>query len=358
MCGESKPQRVVSSIQTRCRRRKAAHAGGGEEQSGAFHWQRATRTPRPSLSTASPVLEHGRASVYNPLIMKGVIVCAGYGVRFLPFTKTMPKEMIPLVSRPSIDFIVDEFARSGITEILFITSRRKKALEDYMDRDAELEGFFKERGQTEKLKKIAPTGVKCFFTRQREMRGTGHALLLARPFVGREPFVVAYPDDIHIGPRPLALQLIEKHRETGCSVLATIHDPPSLERYGVAALAPDGLHVTDVVEKPAPGTEPSREASIGRYLYAPDFLDRLEEEWKKFTDPQAEFWHTQALRALAREGRVVHARTEGERLDTGEPAGYIDAFIRYAETVPEYRPALDEAVRAFMARSARRGHTA
>ncbi len=282
--------------------------------------------------------------------MKGVIVSAGYGVRFLPFTKTMPKEMIPLVTRPSIDFIVEEFEKSGITEILFITSRRKRALEDYMDRDVELEAFFGERGQREKLSMIAPTRVKCLFTRQREMRGTGQALLLARPFVGREPFVVAYPDDIHIGDTPLALQLIRKYQETGCSVLATMHDPPALHRYGVLALAPDGLHVTDIVEKPAPGTEPSREASIGRFLYAPDFLDRLEEEWKKFSDPKAEFWHVPALKALAAEKRIVHARMEGERLDTGEPAGYIQAFIRYAESVPELRPALDEAIRASLAR--------
>jgi UTP--glucose-1-phosphate uridylyltransferase len=280
--------------------------------------------------------------------MKGVIVSAGYGVRFLPFTKTMPKEMLPLVTRPTIDFLIEEFEKSGITEILFITSRRKKALEDYTDRDVELEEFFASHGQS----RIPPARSKCFFTRQREMRGTGHALLLARPFVGREPFVVAYPDDIHVGPKPLARQLIEKYEATGCSVLATIHDPPNLDRYGVVALASDGLHITDFVEKPAPGKEPSREASIGRFLYAPDFLDRLEIEWQRFNDPKAEFWHMSTLKALATENRVVCSRMEGERLDTGEPAGYIDAFIRYAEGVPELRPALDEAIRAL---SARRG---
>jgi UTP--glucose-1-phosphate uridylyltransferase len=285
--------------------------------------------------------------------MKGVIVCAGYGVRFLPFTKTMPKEMIPLVARPSIDFTVEEFLRSGISEILFITSRRKKALEDYLDRDIELEVFFRERGKQDKLAQVAPTAAKCFFVRQREMRGTGHALLLARPFVGREPFVVAYPDDIHMGEKPLTLQLIETYQATGCSVLATLHDPPALNRYGIVAVAADGLHVTDIVEKPPKGKEPSREASIGRFLYAPDFLDRLEREWEKHGGAREEFWHTPALQALAKENRVVYKRMEGERMDTGEPAGYIDAFIRYAESVPELRPALDAAVDASLARRAR-----
>src|SRR5271157_3717408 len=122
--------------------------------------------------------------------MKGVIVAAGYGTRFLPVTKTVPKEMLPLVTRPSIDFIIEELVASGVTEILFITSRRKKTLEDYLDRERELEAAFEAAGDDEKLKAIAPPPVTCYFVRQPEMRGTGHALLLARSFVGSEPFVV------------------------------------------------------------------------------------------------------------------------------------------------------------------------
>jgi UTP--glucose-1-phosphate uridylyltransferase len=265
--------------------------------------------------------------------MKGVIVTAGYGTRFLPVTKTIPKEMLPLVNRPSIDFIVQELIASGITEILFITSRRKKALEDYFDREVELESVFRAAGDEKMLERIAPPKASCYFVRQTEMRGTGHALLLARSFVGSEPFVVAYPDDLHFGEKPLARQLIETWEKTGCTVLATLHDPPDINRYGVISIADDGLHVTGITEKPRRGREPSREASIGRFLYAPDFLDQLAEEWKKHG--KGEFFHTPAVLALAQKGRVVYRRVEGERLDTGEPGGYLEAIIRYAQSVPD-----------------------
>jgi UTP--glucose-1-phosphate uridylyltransferase len=275
--------------------------------------------------------------------MKGVIVTAGYGTRFLPVTKTVPKEMLPLVTRPSIDFIVEEFAASGITEILFITSRRKKALEDYLDRERELEAAFEAAGDTKKLDLIAPPAITCYFVRQAEMRGTGHALLLARGFVGSEPFVVAYPDDLHFGSPPLARQLIDTWEKTGCTVLATLHEPPDINRYGLISIADDGLHVTGIVEKPPRGKEPSREASIGRFLYAPDFMPELESEWKHHG--AGEFFHTPAVLSLARKGRVVYHRVQGERLDTGDPAGYLEAIIRYARTVPELNAVLERALR-------------
>jgi UTP--glucose-1-phosphate uridylyltransferase len=282
--------------------------------------------------------------------MKGVIIAAGYGARFLPWTKTLPKEMLPLVNRPSLDLIVEEFLASGITEILFVTSRRKKALEDYFDREVELDGFFRAKADAKRLAMAQPSRAKCFFVRQHEMRGTGHALLAARPFVGKEPFVVAYPDDIHLGEKPLAAQLMETYKQTGCSVLATIHDPPEINRYGIISIAADGLHVAGLVEKPPKGAEPSREASIARYLYAPDFLDQLEYEWENGGKLHEEFWHAPALIALAKKNRVVYKRVEGERLDTGEPAGYIDAFIRYAQSIPEFSQAVEAAIDAALAR--------
>jgi UTP--glucose-1-phosphate uridylyltransferase len=271
--------------------------------------------------------------------MKGVIVAAGYGTRFLPVTKTIPKEMLPLITRPAIDFVVDELLASGITEILFITSRRKKALEDYFDREVELEAVFRAAGDDAKLEKIAARRASVFFVRQPVMGGTGDALLLARDFVGKEPFIAAYPDDLHFGAVPLARQLVQTWEKTGCTVLATLHDPPDINRYGVISVAEDGLHVTGIVEKPAPGKEPSLEASIGRYLYAPDFLDQLAVERASHTG--GEFWHTPAVLALARRGRVVFRRVEGERLDTGEPGGYLEAIIRYARSVPALRAELD-----------------
>ena len=272
--------------------------------------------------------------------MKGLIVAAGYGTRFLPVTKTIPKEMLPLIDKPSIAFIVEEFIASGIDEILIITSRRKKMLDDFFDREIELEGVFASEGNTAKAARIKPYDAKFFFVRQQEMMGTGHALMQARPMLDGAPFVVAYPDDLHFGDKPLAGQLIEKYKETGCSVMATIHNPPNLERYGILKLAEDNLHVTDIVEKPAPGTAPSAEASIGRYLYTPELFDYLEEGWAKHEG--GEYYHTYAMNKLMSEGKVVYKETEGERLDTGAPSGYLRAILKYAKQDPELAAVLKE----------------
>ena len=277
--------------------------------------------------------------------MKGLIVAAGYGTRFLPVTKTIPKEMLPLIDKPSIAFIVEEFIASGIDEILIITSRRKKMLDDFFDREIELENVFAAEGNSSKAAKIKPYEAKFFFVRQQEMMGTGHALMQARPMLDGEPFVVAYPDDLHFGDKPLAGQLIEKYIETGCSVMATIHNPPNLERYGILKLADDNLHVTDIIEKPAPGTAPSKEASIGRYLYTPELFDFLEEGWAKHES--GEYYHTYALNKLMSEGKVVYKETEGERLDTGAPSGFLRAILKYAKQDPELAEVLREELSSY-----------
>ena len=180
--------------------------------------------------------------------------------------------------------------------------------------------------------------MKIFFTRQQEMKGTGHALLAARPFCGDDFFIVAYPDDLHFGETPLAQQLVKVYAETGCSVMSALHDPPNLNRYGVLALAEDGLHVTDIVEKPVPGREPSREASIGRYLFTPDIFEHLEAGWQAHCagpDAANEYYHVYALKKLMDAGRVVYHPIQGERLDTGAPAGYLRAILKYAARDPE-----------------------
>ncbi len=275
--------------------------------------------------------------------MKGLILAAGYGTRFLPVTKTVPKEMLPLLDKPSIAFIIEEFLASGIFEILIITSRRKKVLEDYLDREIELESVFKAEGAEEKLKKIKPYKAKIYFVRQQEMLGTGHALLQAKSLLEGQPFVVAYPDDLHFGPTPLTKQLIDTYRETDCSVLATLHDPPEINRYGVLKIASDNLHVEDIVEKPAPGKEPSREASIGRYLYSYELFKLLEDGWDLHRG--GEYYHTYALKQLMMQGKVVYKRTVGERLDTGTPEGYLRAILRYAGERPEMKKVITEEVK-------------
>ena len=265
--------------------------------------------------------------------MKAVIVAAGYGSRFLPASKTVPKEMFPVIDRPAIDFILQELRESGIDDIMFITSRRKRALEDYVDREVELEQVFESEGAVDKQRTIAVPPGRFFFLRQQRMLGTGQAILLAEPFTGDDPFVVVFPDDLHVGEPPLTRQLIDTHERTGCSVLAVEHDPPHLERYGVVALAEDGLHITGIVEKPPPGTEPSRDIAIGRYLFTPEIYPALRNRWKRHEG--GEFNYTEGVEDLAREGRVVIQRMVGRRLDIGTPAGYLRSILEYGSRDPE-----------------------
>ncbi|AFG36368.1 UTP--glucose-1-phosphate uridylyltransferase [Spirochaeta africana] len=276
--------------------------------------------------------------------MKGVILAGGYGTRFLPVTKTIPKEMLPLVNKPAIAFIMEEFAAAGINEVLIISSRRKRSLEDYFDREVELEGVFSQEQKHDYLAQIAPERMQVYFTRQQKMMGTGHALMQAEAFVGSDPFVVAYPDDLHFGATPLAAQLVETFHITGKTVMAGLDNPPNLERYGVLSLADDNLHVTDIVEKPAPGTAPSRLASIGRYLYTPEIFGFLQEGWAKHLaeSPESEYYHVYALKQLMSRGRVVQHTIEGERLDTGAPTGFLQAFLHVAAQDPELATVIRE----------------
>lgn len=272
--------------------------------------------------------------------MKGVILAAGYGTRFLPATKTLPKEMLPLLDRPYIDFIVDEYISSGITEIVIVTSRRKKALEDYFDREIELESVFTAQGSKDKLDRIAPFEAEFYFVRQQDMKGTGHALLQAKAFLGKDPFVAAYPDDLHFGETPLAQQLVDTYKKTGCTVLATLHNPPNLNSYAVLELDDDDLHVTGMEEKPAPGTEKSKEASIGRFLYNEEFLEELTHAWNHHSG-ESEFYHVGGITRQIRQKRVVHRRLDGVRVDTGSPEGYLRALMRYISQFPSLKSVVE-----------------
>ncbi len=262
--------------------------------------------------------------------MKGVIVAAGYGTRFLPITRTVPKEMLPLLTRPSLDFIVQEMVDAGITDILVISSRRKRTLEDWFDWDKELEAVFEREGAAHKLSKLTPPAANVVFVRQHEMKGTGHAILLARSFVGSDPFVVAYPDDLFGEPNCTA-QLIAAHETTGRSVLAA-HDltGQDVSRYGVLDVAQDegGLRLERIVEKPPPGSEPSTLISLGRYLFTPTLFDELERGLQRHEG--GEYYHIDAINHLATLGEVGVQIVDAERWDTGAPLGYAKAFIEVA----------------------------
>ena len=265
--------------------------------------------------------------------VKGVILAAGYGTRFLPITKTIPKEMLPLIDIPSIQLIVKEFIDSGIKDILIITSRRKKVLEDFFDREIELENNL----NSGKLAKLKEFDANIFFTRQKFMGGTGDALLLCEPFVGKSPFIVAYPDDILISEPPFSLQMIEEHKKSithnnpsGCTVLCGEYIDGDVSRYGVMDIEKNEklIYVKKMVEKPEKGKEPSNCISLGRYLYTHEIFKALKEVKKQYKE-NGEFYQTEPINILAGEGKVICKIFEGLRLDTGTPEGYIKSFVDY-----------------------------
>ena len=272
--------------------------------------------------------------------VKGVIVAAGYGTRFLPVTKVVPKELLPVIDRPAIDLVVQEFVEAGIRDILLISSRRKKAIEDWFDHDPELEAVFRREGADAKLAKAQPPAVNLTVVRQKEMRGTGHALLCARDFAGSDPVVVSFPDDLFGSPN-VTSQLIARHEATGASVLAARDlSGTDVSRYGVMDVRgePGALMLQGIVEKPPPGTEPSHLVSLGRYLYTPELFPLLAEGWARFEGK--EFYPMDALASLAERGRVAVEVVQSPHYDTGEPLGYLKTVIEHGLARDDIGPAL------------------
>tara|TARA_B100001245_G_scaffold31160_1_gene20061 strand:+ start:14 stop:898 length:885 start_codon:yes stop_codon:yes gene_type:complete len=282
--------------------------------------------------------------------MKGVILAAGYATRFLPASKTIPKEMFPLIDRPAIDFIVQEMVDSGINDILLVSSRRKKVMEDYFDREVELSSAFSQSNEIEKLEVIKPIEANIFTLRQQHMMGTGNALMLVEPFVDNQPFVVAYPDDIVLGGKPLSRQLIETWEKTGNTVLAVKElEEDQLYRYGVIEPADSGkiMNVRKMVEKPDQGAAPSRFVSYGRYLYTPDLFEALRNSDRSHFG-RSEFTQTEAINYLAAEGNVSAVQFEGTRYDLGEPLGFLTSALQIGLQRPEYKESLLDEIRRLL----------
>ncbi len=282
--------------------------------------------------------------------MKGVILAAGYATRFLPASKTIPKEMFPLIDRPAIDFIVQEMVDSGIQDILLVSSRRKKVMEDYFDREVELTSAFSRSNEFEKLEVIKPIEANIFTLRQQHMMGTGNALMLVEPFVDNEPFVVAYPDDIVLGEKPLSKQLIETWEKTGNTVLSVQElKEDQLWRYGV--IDPDGdgniMNVKKMVEKPKHGTAPSRFVSFGRYLYTPELFDALRTSDKSHSS-KSEFTQTEAINHMAALGKVSAVKFEGTRYDLGEPLGFLTSAMQIGLQRSEFKDTLLDEMRRLL----------
>jgi len=282
--------------------------------------------------------------------MKGVILAAGYATRFLPASKTIPKEMFPLIDRPAIDFIVQEMVDSGIHDILLVSSRRKKVMEDYFDREVELSSAFSESNEFEKLEVIKPIEANIFTMRQQQMMGTGNALMLVEPFVDNEPFVVAYPDDIVLGEKPLSKQLIETWEKTGNTVLSVQEmEESQLSRYGV--IEPEGtgkiMIVNKMVEKPEHGTAPSRFVSFGRYLYTPELFDALRASDNSHSS-KSEFTQTEAINHMASQGNVSAVQFEGTRYDLGDPLGFLTSAMQIGLLRSEFKEVLLDEMRRLL----------
>jgi UTP--glucose-1-phosphate uridylyltransferase len=278
-------------------------------------------------------------------VRKAVLPVAGLGTRFLPITKAIPKEMLPLVDVPSIQLIVEECVGAGIEEIIFVTARGKSSIDDYFDRAPELESLLDRKGKKDDLARVRrPTEMARFASvRQGEARGLGHAVLCARAAVGDEPFAVILGDDILDAKVPGVRQLAEVYERTGTGVVALKEVPHGQEHmYGIVdgdRIGARELKISKLVEKPKPGTAPSRLAIIGRYVLPPEIFEILEH-----TQPGSggEIQLTDGLATLCARSGLAGLEVEGERFDVGDRAGYVVAMVHYALQ----RPEISDAVRA------------
>ncbi|MGQ4243435.1 UTP--glucose-1-phosphate uridylyltransferase GalU [Enterococcus casseliflavus] len=278
-------------------------------------------------------------------VKKAVIPAAGLGTRFLPATKAMAKEMLPIVDKPTIQFIVEEALQSGIEDILIVTGKAKRPIEDHFDANLELEMNLKEKGKTELLKLVEETtDVNLHFIRQSHPKGLGHAVLQARAFVGNEPFVVMLGDDLMEDQVPLTKQLIDNYEKTHASTIAVMDVPhEDTSKYGIIDPGMEvdkGLfNVKNFVEKPAPENAPSDLAIIGRYLLTPEIFDILANQ-----EPGAggEIQLTDAIDTLNKTQRVFAHQFTGKRYDVGDKFGFLKTSIEYGLVHPEVKDSLKE----------------
>ena len=274
-------------------------------------------------------------------IRKAIIPAAGLGTRFLPATKAQPKEMLPIVDKPTLQYIIEECVASGIEEILIITGRNKKSIEDHFDRSVELEMELEKSGKEEMLKMVREISdmVNIHFIRQKEPRGLGHAILCAKTFVGNEPFAVLLGDDVvYNDNKPCLKQLIDCYEEYKTSVLGVqTVEPQDVNKYGIVG----GLHIEDrvykvknLIEKPAVEEAPSNVAILGRYIITPKIFEILEN-----TKPGKgnEIQLTDALLELIKHEAMYAYDFEGRRYDVGDKLGFLQATVEYALRKKELR---------------------
>ncbi|HCY85964.1 MAG TPA: UTP--glucose-1-phosphate uridylyltransferase [Desulfobacteraceae bacterium] len=285
-------------------------------------------------------------------VKKAVFPVAGLGTRFIPATKAMAKEMLPVVDKPIIQYAVEEAFAAGIEQIIFVTGRGKKALEDHFDRSVEIESNLEAKGKTELLKQIqelVPRTGTIVYTRQHQPRGLGHAIWCARDIVGDEPFAVLLADDmIKTEGKPVLSEMVEQFDRFRASIAAVMEvDKSQTDKYGILDAGPledKIVRVNDMIEKPAPEEAPSNLAIVGRYILTPKIWDHL---GKKQKGAGGEIQLTDAMRALLKEQPIFGYKFEGTRFDCGDKAGFQMANLAYALERPELKDKLLDFIKSY-----------
>ncbi|MCD8822417.1 UTP--glucose-1-phosphate uridylyltransferase [Staphylococcus gallinarum] len=266
-------------------------------------------------------------------IKKAIIPAAGLGTRFLPATKAMPKEMLPILDKPTIQYIVEEAVAAGIEDIIIVTGKHKRAIEDHFDNQKELEMILEDKGKQDLLDEVQHSSnlANMFYVRQKEQKGLGHAIWSAKQFIGNEPFAVLLGDDIVQSEVPAIKQLMNQYDDTGKSIIGVQQvNENETHRYGIVdpAESNEGLFsVNKFVEKPEPGTAPSNLAIMGRYVLTPQIFDYLE---KQEIGAGGEIQLTDAIERLNKDDKVYAFDFNGERYDVGEKLGFVKTTIQFA----------------------------
>lgn len=266
-------------------------------------------------------------------ISKAIIPAAGLGTRFLPATKASPKEMLPIVDKPAIQYVAEEAVSAGIKSLLIITGRGKDAIENHFDVSYELEKILQERKKNEELKVIRNIAnlAKVFYVRQKEALGLGHAVLCAKEWVYNEPFAVFLGDDIIVSKTPCIKQMIDIFDELKTSILGVVEvDKSETKKFGVIKgknISDKLIEITDIVEKPSPKDAPSNIAVIGRYIFTPTIFEMLEKTKK---DRGGEIQLTDGIKKLLKKEKVYAYRFEGKRYDIGDKLGFLMATVEFA----------------------------
>jgi len=266
-------------------------------------------------------------------IRKAIFPVAGFGTRFLPVTKSMPKELLPIIDKPLIQYAVEEAISAGIDTLIFVTGRNKRAIEDHFDRNVELENILRAKGkdkQLEMVRNILPKGVECIFVRQPEQLGLGHAILCAERIVGDEPFAVLLADDFITSTiTSTTFDLIEAYKSSGKTQLSVMQvDGPDISKYGVIKRGINNGPIIGLIEKPKFKNAPSNMASIGRYILNPNIFEIIKNQPK---GSGGEIQLSDAMNTPALQGEVEAVKLRGKRFDCGDVRGYLDAITYTAE---------------------------